>query len=457
MDEIFYRRHLDECDVICEETGYLQVLQYSDGQYNTSDQHSLKLGDDFDNFIVRKGTFKAPALPKGTTFASGIRLLLQLNARDPKTFEPGVISLPKEAFDGLVRQFKLPFRNLETSSAVGPLFWWTGKRELSKDCLRKSKYQGFLLAKHILTKATELVFRKSDVEWLGHSRGWMMMLSYSFPTKMTNGYIKATESAKFNETLDLFQDFKEPGSHPLLLPVLALNKELATKNDKMQRDVRAKLRALEEALSQRYQLDPSKSQPSANDHLLDAINRGLADCQCKAMWKRPQAWRNVIDQMADATEFFWQTCSEDEKSQELTEMHHEIRDRLQYLTIKLNALEAYSQVTLERLNVQRQVMDSLINQRESRLNLRIADQQSRLALISRQDSMSMKTLTMLGAFFLPGTFLSSLFSMSFFKFDNGEETTESSSSVAGLCADTPKTAQISTARSLLASGYTLRR
>lgn len=408
---------------------------------------------------------------------------LQLNARDPKTFEPGVISLPKEAFDGLVRQFKLPFRNLETSSAVGPLFWWTGKRELSKDCLRKSIYQGFLLAEHILTKATELVFRKSDVEWLGHSRGWMMMLSYSFPTKMTNGYIKATESAKFNETLDLFQDFKEPGSHPLLLPVLALNKELATKNDKMQRDVRAKLRALEEALSQRYQFDPSKSQPSANDHLLDAINRGLADCQCKAMWKRPQAWRNVIDQMADATEFFWQTCSEDEKSQELTEMHHEIRDRLQYLTIKLNALEAYSQVTLERLNVQRQVvcteitnvlhgawqpahlklansglqMDSLINQRESRLNLRIADQQSRLALISRQDSMSMKTLTMLGAFFLPGTFLSSLFSMSFFKFDNGEETTESSSSVAGLCADTPKTAQISTARSLLASGYTLRR
>jgi Mg2+ and Co2+ transporter CorA len=65
-------------------------------------------------------------------------------------------------------------------------------------------------------------------------------------------------------------------------------------------------------------------------------------------------------------------------------------------------------------------MDSIINQRESRLSLKMAAQQSRLADISRRDSTSMKTLAILGSVFLPGTFLSSIFSMSFFNFGSSE-------------------------------------
>lgn len=55
----------------------------------------------------------------------------------------------------------------------------------------------------------------------------------------------------------------------------------------------------------------------------------------------------------------------------------------------------------------------MIGQTESTFSREIAD-------ATRRDSISMKTLAMLGATFLPGTFLSSLFSMSFFNFDDGE-------------------------------------
>ena len=59
-------------------------------------------------------------------------------------------------------------------------------------------------------------------------------------------------------------------------------------------------------------------------------------------------------------------------------------------------------------------------QKESKLNLEMAAQQRRLAHASKRDSTAMKTLSLLGAVFLPGTFLSSVFSMTFFDFNVGK-------------------------------------
>jgi hypothetical protein len=47
----------------------------------------------------------------------------------------------------------------------------------------------------------------------------------------------------------------------------------------------------------------------------------------------------------------------------------------------------------------------------------MAAQQRRLAHASKRDSTAMKTLSLLGAVFLPGTFLASIFSMTFFDFN----------------------------------------
>jgi len=59
--------------------------------------------------------------------------------------------------------------------------------------------------------------------------------------------------------------------------------------------------------------------------------------------------------------------------------------------------------------------------RESKLNLQIAKEQKHLAHATKRDGTAMKTLSLLGALFLPGTYLASVFSMTFFNFDHGAE------------------------------------
>ena len=62
---------------------------------------------------------------------------------------------------------------------------------------------------------------------------------------------------------------------------------------------------------------------------------------------------------------------------------------------------------------------NIIAQKESKLNLEMAGQQRRLAHASKRDSDAMKVISLLGAVFLPGSYLSSLFSMTFFNWQNG--------------------------------------
>lgn len=50
----------------------------------------------------------------------------------------------------------------------------------------------------------------------------------------------------------------------------------------------------------------------------------------------------------------------------------------------------------------------------------MAGDQRRLAYASKRDSTSMKTISLLGSIFLPATLLASIFSMTFFNFQNGK-------------------------------------
>jgi hypothetical protein len=52
----------------------------------------------------------------------------------------------------------------------------------------------------------------------------------------------------------------------------------------------------------------------------------------------------------------------------------------------------------------------------------MAGEQRKLAHASKRDSTAMKTISLLGAVFLPGAYLASVFSMSFFNFQEGERT-----------------------------------
>lgn len=256
-------------------------------------------------------------------------------------------------------------RSVEATSVVGPFFWWS---------MDKSPENPLF----------QFIFRKSDVKLKTESRGWEMMLSYSFKTRITSGFVKGTESARL-ET-DILPDLKEcstPITHPLLLPFLILNSILSSDNDIQQRKSREKIRQLENALSARYR-DPKSPMPSytvedddpelglmgqtvpgpqprnqkVDDHLeLDEINQKLTDCHCQVLWKRPQAWQNVVGRIQDAAKAFWENMSEEDRDiPGFAELHDSIVSRLRFIGIKLEGLENYTHVSLERLNLQREVV-----------------------------------------------------------------------------------------------------
>lgn len=63
---------------------------------------------------------------------------------------------------------------------------------------------------------------------------------------------------------------------------------------------------------------------------------------------------------------------------------------------------------------------NIIAQKESKLNFQMAGEQRKLAHASKRDSAAMKTISLLGAIFFPGAYLASVFSMTFFNFQDGQ-------------------------------------
>jgi hypothetical protein len=419
MDDYMFEHFVNECRVVQEATSYIEILNYSDPVYNSSEEHPLTL-DEFDNFLHRRGAFEPPTdIPPGTKLLSGLRLIVQANAMDKDTFMPKVISLPKKSYENMVREFSLPFRAIETSAVVGPFFW--------------SAYDQDDDDPHL-----QIVHRKSDVRKKGKTRGWESMLSHCFRTGITTGFIKGTPSSEVVQSLLHVKACAAQVGHPMLLPVVMLSYDLSPVNDQKQRDARDWLRRLENAVSLRNEVE--EHEQYFQDGLLevDGLNRDLVECHGHVMWKRPQAYHALAQEMEKAMKLFrekWElTIKERIKMEEygtnsvtnvekmerktVDKVHRSMMARIDFYKVKLKGLENYIFTTLERLKVQREALYNIMSQREARLNLEIAGEQRRIANASKRDSTAMKTLSLLGALFLPGTYLASIFGMSFFELED---------------------------------------
>ncbi|KAL2283148.1 hypothetical protein FJTKL_10049 [Diaporthe vaccinii] len=334
MDEKFFERQLESCRTKAEDVSWLEILNYSDPQISTAEHLSgLRSTDAFMSFLKREPPFASRELADGVSLKDGIRLILQTKAKDPEAFSPGVLSLDASYYRSLIREFRLSYRCLDSSSAVGPCFWWAH------------------VGDHL-----QLIFRKSDVEWKGTSRGREMLLSYSFVTDITSGYAKAVEEMKFKEVLDDLVLCGRPVSHPLLLPVLVLCHELSSKNDQKQRALRTELRTLDDALISRYSVTPAPHYGPEIDPELDNISKRIAVCQTEVLQKRPQAWQNVVNNVRRAAAYYWDHTPADKKSPELIDLHDTLMNRLDFLDVKLQGIENHAHVTLERLGVLREVV-----------------------------------------------------------------------------------------------------
>lgn len=105
----------------------------------------------------------------------------------------------------------------------------------------------------------------------------------------------------------------------------------------------------------------------------------------------------------------------------MRKLHASMLSRLEFYKRKLQGIESYAYTTLQRLDIQRAALYNIIAQRESKLNFQMAADQRKLAHASKRDSTAQKTIALLGAVFLPGAYLASVFSMTFFNFQNSDD------------------------------------
>jgi hypothetical protein len=200
----------------------------------------------------------------------------------------------------------------------------------------------------------ELIFRKSDVRKKGKTRGWELMLSHCFRDGITTGYAKGTESSDMMAAVLHLRACAAQVGHPMLLPVIILSHDLSAKNDQKQRDARDWLRRLEHAVSMRSEIaeDEGYVRDSAID--LDQINRDLVECHSQVLWKRPQAYQEIIQSMEQAMKRFWDSVPEDRRTvAEVNKLHRSMASRLEFYTAKLKGIEHYAHTTLQRLSIQR--------------------------------------------------------------------------------------------------------
>ncbi len=185
-----------------------------------------------------------------------------------------------------------------------------------------------------------------------------MMLSYSFATRITTGYVKGTDKANFKTLIPQIKRCADSVGHPLLLPVLILRRELSLDHDKSQRDSRQKVRELEEMLLNRYRSSaPTTVKAQDGTLVLENIISRLHDYQCKVLWKRPQAWQRVVARVIKANNAFWNALPVDQRlGLRMRDVHRTMSNRLDFLGAKLEGLDNYIQVTLERMNLLRELV-----------------------------------------------------------------------------------------------------
>ncbi|KAH7304409.1 hypothetical protein B0I35DRAFT_471921 [Stachybotrys elegans] len=377
MDDYAFEQAIKRCRAVSEDIQCLEMLSYSDSSLD-SIKHQPLVPDEFDNFLHRRGIFAPAILPDTVHLTAGVRLILQENARHPETFAPERISMMPGHYTSMMAALHLPRIAIETSSAT--------------------------------------IFRKSDVRKKGKTRGWELLLCYDFSTRITTGFCKGTESSNVSKFIEQLKSCASEMSHAMLLPVIMFSLESSPAVDAKQRGARDWLKRLEKEISMGLDIEEGDSYTRFSNTAFDTMNRDLVECQAQVLWTRPKAYSSIIDSIEEAAQLFMQTLPESERSLAIESFHTRILSRLRLYKERWKGMEMYIDTTMQRLEIQRSALYNIMAQKESKLNFQIAADQKMLAHMSKRESEAMKGISLLGTIFLPGAFIGSIFSTTFFDF-----------------------------------------
>lgn len=219
----------------------------------------------------------------------------------------------------------------------------------------------------------DILHRKSGVRKKGKTRGWEIMLSYSFQTCITVGFVKGTPASDIATVLDKMRPCSWQIGHPMLLPITMLSKELDHRNDEKQREIRQWLRRLENAILGHGEEGFSPDQIAD----VEGLSRDIIECGAHTLMKRPQAYMRLIQRMEKCMQVVkqqWHTALHVDSYLHATgipvnrtddpavlnhqkilfKTHETLLSHLDFYQSKTESLESYIATTLRRLESQRE-------------------------------------------------------------------------------------------------------
>lgn len=203
--------------------------------------------------------------------------------------------------------------------------------------------------------------------------------------------------------------------HPMLLPVLVLSNEVSFEPEFEQRRARYRLERIEKDLVRAGKAKIMKSTTVSELIDLDRINGELVDCYALVLRNPSLNSIQMIESMEKSMKIIYNLALDGFSTHpSVFQTHRDLSAKVQFYKYKLLGIENYAGTTLQRLDIQRGLVSSfpepiihnltlykivsLIAQRDGKLNYKIA-------VASKLDSSAMKTISILGIVFLPGTFI----------------------------------------------------
>ena len=146
----------------------------------------------------------------------------------------------------------------------------------------------------------------------------------------------------------------------MLLPILICSRDLNMEGDVRQREARETVRELEKTITNAAQIytDPDVTKQDKTN--LGVINKNLVDCHCKVLWKRPEAYLNIISSMEDALKALQEQWPEKTREQ-VSRQHMSLHGRLKFLTVRLQGIRTYRHVTIARLEMLQKLVQNLVS------------------------------------------------------------------------------------------------
>ncbi|TGO09095.1 hypothetical protein BTUL_0180g00280 [Botrytis tulipae] len=419
MDKFLFDQHLQDCTIVQEKTTCFETFLYADPEYRTTvSEETILEVEEFDDFLGQKGRFKN----KNQGCIGGIRLILQGNAIHPNTFEPTFLSLPNGFHKKVVDAMHLPHSWVETLSAVGP-FYWSGYEQNENDLY------------------LQIIYRKSDVKNASDARSWELVLSHSLRTGVTNAFFKGTPRADVTRCITCLRQCIGEIDHPLFLPALVLSCDVYFE-DELFRGNRERVRILEKEAVHASHLYADPDYTKRGIFNLLKINSDLVDCHKNVLWKRSEGDTTVVQKMGKTLFDFEKLCV-DERKERLREVQAMMEGRLELVQSRLQGINTHCEATISRLKLIGNLLENLalldihgqeewkrfsrerrqkttrlgeIEDRELIAKERTQNRELEIMLETRKQT----AMSLLGIFFLPGTFFAAIFSTTFFNFQHGD-------------------------------------